>query len=50
VVLSLGRLNVPVVILLSPLLVGNAQENVSLRVWLGAVMIVAGSIVLNIYG
>lgn len=50
VVLSLGRLNVPVVILLSPLLVGNAQENVTLRVWLGAVMIVAGSIILNFYG
>ena len=50
VVLSLGRLNVPVVILLSPLLVGNAQENVSLRVWLGAVMIVAGSTVPNFCG
>lgn len=50
VVLSLGRLNVPVVILLSPVLVGNAQENVTLRVWLGAVLIVAGSIILNFYG
>ncbi len=50
VVLSLGRLNVPVVILLSPLLVGNAQENVTLRVWLGAVLIVTGSIILNFYG
>jgi drug/metabolite transporter (DMT)-like permease len=50
VVLSLGRLNVPVVILLSPLLVGNAQENVTLRVWLGAILIVAGSIILNFYG
>lgn len=50
VVLALGRLNVPVVILLSPLLVGKAEENVTLRVWLGAAMIVAGSIILNFYG
>ncbi len=47
VVLALGRLNVPTVILLSPLLVGKSQENVNLRVWLGAAFIVAGSIVLN---
>ena len=50
VVLALGRLNVPVVILLSSLLVGNAQENVTLRVWLGAALIVAGSIILNYLG
>lgn len=50
VVLALGRLNVPVVILLSPLLVGRAQENITLRVWLGAALIVAGSIVLNFFG
>jgi len=50
VVLALGRLNVPMVILLSPLLVGRAQENVTLRVWLGAALIVAGSILLNFLG
>jgi drug/metabolite transporter (DMT)-like permease len=50
VVLALGRLNVPVVILLSPLLVGKAQENVTARVWLGAALIVGGSIILNYYG
>ena len=50
VVLSLGRLNVPVVILLSPLLVGKAQENVTPRVWLGAALIVGGSIILNFHG
>jgi uncharacterized membrane protein len=50
VVLALGRLNVPVVILLSPLLVGKAQENVTARVWLGATLIVSGSIILNYYG
>ena len=50
VVLALGRLNVPVVILLSPMLVGKAQENVTARVWLGAALIVGGSIILNYYG
>jgi drug/metabolite transporter (DMT)-like permease len=50
VVLALGRLNVPVVILLSPLLVGKAAENVTSRVWLGAAMIVGGSLILNFYG
>ncbi len=50
VVLALGRLNVPVVILLSPLLVGKAAENVTVRVWIGAAMIVGGSLILNFYG
>jgi len=50
VVLALGRLNVPVVILLSPFLVGKAAENVTLRVWLGAAMIVGGSLILNFFG
>ena len=50
VVLALGRLNVPVVILLSPLLVGKSSENVTFRVWLGAAMIVGGSLILNFYG
>ena len=49
-VLALGRLNVPVVILLSPMLVGKAAENVTLRVWIGAAMIVGGSLILNFYG
>jgi uncharacterized membrane protein len=46
VVIALGRLNVPVVILLSPFLVGKSQENVTISVWIGAGLIVAGSIVL----
>ncbi len=49
VVLALGRMNVPVVILLSPLLVGRKQERVTTRVWLGAGLIVAGSVILNFY-
>jgi drug/metabolite transporter (DMT)-like permease len=47
VVLGLGRLNVPVVIFLSPLVVGRKQERVTSRVWLGAGLIVAGSLILN---
>ena len=50
VVLALGRLNVPMVILLAPLLVGKTMENVTARVWLGAALIVGGSIILNYYG
>jgi uncharacterized membrane protein len=49
VVLALGRLNVPVVLLLSPLLVGRKQERVTARIWLGAGLIVAGSLILNLY-
>ena len=49
VVLGLGRLNVPVVILLSPLVVGRKQERVTGRVWLGAGLIVAGSLLLNFF-
>ena len=50
VVLALGRLNVPVVILLSPFVVGQHLERVTWRVWLGAALIVAGSLVLTFYG
>jgi uncharacterized membrane protein len=49
VVLALGRLNVPVVILLSPLFIGQHLERVNLRVWLGAGLIVAGSLMLTFY-
>lgn len=50
VVLALGRLNVPVVILLAPLLVGQSAENVTMRVWLGAALVVGGSLILNFFG
>lgn len=49
VVMALGRLNVPVVILLSPLLVGRQLERVTPRVWLGAALIIVGSLILNFY-
>jgi uncharacterized membrane protein len=49
VVMALGRLNVPVVILLSPLLVGRHLERVTPRVWLGAALIIIGSLILNFF-
>jgi uncharacterized membrane protein len=49
VVLTLGRMNVPVVIFLAPLLVGRKAERVTARVWLGAALIVAGAVILNLY-
>ena len=49
VVMTLGRTNVPVVIFLAPLLVGRKAEQVTARVWLGAALIVAGAVILNLY-
>jgi len=49
VVLTLGRTNVPAVIFLAPLLVGRKAERVTTRVWLGAALIVAGAVILNLY-
>ena len=49
VVMTLGRTNVPVVIFLAPLLVGRKAERVTARVWLGAALIVAGAVVLNLH-
>ncbi len=49
VVMALGRTNVPVVIFLAPLLVGRHAERVTPRVWLGAALIVAGAVILNLY-
>lgn len=47
VVMALGRMNVPIIILLSPLLVGRKQERVTARLWLGAGLIVSGAVILN---
>ena len=49
VVLALGRMNVPVVIFLAPLLVGRQAERVTIRVWMGAALIIAGAVLLNLY-
>jgi uncharacterized membrane protein len=46
VVLALGRLNTPLVLLLSPLLFGHKQEPVTVKVWFGAGLIMFGSLLL----
>ena len=46
VVLALGLLSVPVVLLLSPMLMGRHVERVTLQIWLGAGLVVVGGLVL----
>lgn len=47
VVVALGRVNVPLVIFLAPLLVGQQFEQVTWRVWFGAGLVVVGSVILT---
>jgi drug/metabolite transporter (DMT)-like permease len=46
VVLALGLLSVPVVLLLSPMLMGRHVERVTVQIWLGAALVVVGGLVL----
>ena len=46
VVLALTLLSVPTVLILAPLLSGGRIERVTLHVWLGAALVIAGSLVL----
>jgi drug/metabolite transporter (DMT)-like permease len=46
VVLALARLNIPVILLLAPIVIGHPIERVSVRIWLGGVGIVAGTLIL----
>jgi drug/metabolite transporter (DMT)-like permease len=46
VVLALGLLSVPVVLVLSPLLMGRHVERVTLQIWLGAGLVVGGGLLL----
>jgi drug/metabolite transporter (DMT)-like permease len=46
VVLALGLLSVPVVLLLSPALMGRHVERVTAQIWLGAALVVVGGLVL----
>ena len=46
VVLALGLLSVPVVLILSPVLMGRHVEQVTLAVWAGATLVVGGSLLL----
>ena len=50
VVLALALVSVPVVLFLSPLLVGRHLERVTRRVWLGAGLVVAGALTLIAVG
>ena len=49
-VLALGLLSVPIVLVLSPLVMGRDVERVNLVVWLGALLVVAGSLLLVVHG
>jgi drug/metabolite transporter, DME family len=49
-VLALGLMSVPVVLLLSPLLMGRDVERVDALVWLGAALVIAGSLLLVVLG
>ena len=46
VVLALGLLSVPIVLLLSPMLMGRHVERVTVQIWLGAALVVVGGLVL----
>lgn len=46
VVLALGLLSVPVVLLLSPLLMGRDVERVNAQIWAGGALVVAGGLLL----
>jgi drug/metabolite transporter (DMT)-like permease len=50
VVLALNLLAVPVVLLLAPIIVGRHIEQVTARVWVGALLVVGGSLVLIALG
>ena len=49
VVLALGLLSVPIVLLLSPLLMGRHVERVTTQIWLGAALVVVGGLVLVVW-
>ena len=50
VVLALGLLSVPVVLALSPVLMGRHVEHVTAQIWLGAALVVGGSLLLVLRG
>ena len=50
VVLALALVSVPIVLFLSPLLVGRHLERVTRQVWLGAGLVVAGALTLIAVG
>ena len=50
VVLSVNAVSVPTVLLLAPVIVGRRHERVTARLWFGAGLVVAGSLVLIVKG
>jgi len=50
IVLALSLLSVPAVLILAPLMAGRQSERVTARVWIGAALVVAGSLVLIVVG
>jgi drug/metabolite transporter (DMT)-like permease len=50
VVLSVNSISVPTVLLLAPRVVGRHREHVTPRLWLGAALVIAGSLVLILKG
>jgi drug/metabolite transporter (DMT)-like permease len=50
VVLALALVSVPIVLFVSPLLVGRHLERVTRRVWLGAALVVGGALALSAVG
>ena len=49
-VLALALVSVPIVLFLSPLLVGRHLERVTRKVWVGATLVVGGAIALIAIG
>lgn len=47
---TLGRVNIPVVLLLSPLLFTARKERVTARLWVGAGLIITGAAIVTFYG
>lgn len=50
VVLSINAVSVPTVLLLAPVIVGHRSERANARLWVGATLVVAGSLVLILKG
>ena len=49
VVLALSLLSIPIVLLLSPLLMGLHVERVTPQIWLGATLVIVGGLVLVLW-
>jgi len=50
IVLALNLLSVPAVLIIAPLMAGRHSERVTMRVWVGAALVVAGALVLIAIG